>query len=89
MKRVLISLSAIFAVTGCGGSQEAATVPAKQAATAASPPSVASVDKATTTTHEKASPTSTTKKNVEAPGLVLPEDDADVVSGKGPDLPIR
>jgi hypothetical protein len=88
MKRMLIGLAAGLA-SGCGGSQESASTPPKEEAKPA--PAVA----ATAAQTEMANPPAATptptaaapKKEVEPPGLVLPEDD--VGSGKVPELPIR
>jgi hypothetical protein len=87
MKRILFGIVAMMAASGCGGSPQTSEPSSKKPETqSAAAPSIAD-NKATPAQSVPSEISAPPKKNVDAPGLVLPEDD--VAGGKGPELPIR
>jgi hypothetical protein len=89
MKRMLILLSAGLALVGCGGEQDRANAPTKSQSTSATDVATTAKEPLAPKAPDHSPSTAPSKKSVEAPGLVLPDDDSDAVSGKAPELPIR
>jgi hypothetical protein len=73
--------------SGCGGSQESASTPPKEAARPAPAATTTVADTESAKTPAATPTVAAPKKEAEPPGLVLPEDDA--LGGKAPELPIR